>query len=130
MRVIEADTESASPFLATEYAEGLSLSEYVAAHGPVNPQMLHGLATGLAEALEAIHAADVVHRDLKPGNVILTEMGPKVIDFGIAQALDGTAVTRTGMTAARPLAAYATVTPHENTSASRPACPVICSGAR
>lgn len=102
VRVIEADTESANPFLATEYAEGLSLSEYVAVHGPMTSQMLYGLATGLAEALKAIHAAGVVHRDLKPGNVILTEAGPKVIDFGIAQALDGTAVTRTGMTVGSP----------------------------
>ncbi len=60
--------------------------------------MTYGLATGLAEALTAIHAAGVVHRDLKPSNVILGESGPKVIDFGIAQALDSTAVTKTGMT--------------------------------
>jgi hypothetical protein len=59
--------------------------------------MLYGLATGLAEALTVIHAAGVIHRDLKPSNVILTEAGPKVIDFGIAQALDGTSMTKTGM---------------------------------
>ncbi len=102
VRVIEADTESAKPFLATEYAEGPSLSEYVSAYGPLEPQMLLGLATGLAEALAAIHAAGVIHRDLKPGNVLLTPAGPKVIDFGIAHALDATAVTRTGMTVGSP----------------------------
>jgi len=59
--------------------------------------MLHGLAAGLAEALTAIHAAGVVHRDLKPSNVILGPDGPKVIDFGIAQTLDATSVTKTGM---------------------------------
>jgi eukaryotic-like serine/threonine-protein kinase len=64
----------------------------------MDPQMLYGLATGLAEALTAIHAAGIVHRDLKPSNVLLTPGGPKVIDFGIAQMLDATAVTRAGMT--------------------------------
>jgi serine/threonine protein kinase len=98
VRVIEADTTSARPFLVTEYADGPSLSEYIAARGPLDPQMLYGLAAGLAEALTAIHAAGIVHRDLKPSNVLLTAGGPKVIDFGIAQALGATAVTRTGMT--------------------------------
>jgi hypothetical protein len=97
VRVIEADTTSASPFMVTEYAAGPSLSEYVAEHGPVGADMLYGLATGLAEALTAIHAAGVVHRDLKPSNVILGRDGPKVIDFGIAQALDATGLTQTGM---------------------------------
>jgi serine/threonine protein kinase len=98
VRVIEADTDAPKPFLVTEYADGPSLSEYVDAHGPLDPQMLYGLATGLAEALAAIHAAGIVHRDLKPSNVLLTAAGPKVIDFGIAQALDTTSLTRTGIT--------------------------------
>src|SRR6185312_7748613 len=98
VRVIEADTEAPKPFLVTEYADGPSLSEYVDAYGPLDPQMLYGLATGLAEALAAIHAAGIVHRDLKPSNVLLTPAGPKVIDFGIAQALDTASLTRTGIT--------------------------------
>ena len=97
VRVIEADTEAPKPFLVTEYADGPSLSEYVDAHGPLGADMLYGLATGLAEALTAIHAAGIVHRDLKPSNVLLTAGGPKVIDFGIAQALDTTSLTRTGI---------------------------------
>jgi serine/threonine protein kinase len=97
VRVIEADTESAQPFMITEYAEGPSLAEYIDSHGPIGPDVLYGLATGLAEALTVIHAAGIVHRDFKPSNVILTDAGPKVIDFGIAQAMDATSMTRTGM---------------------------------
>src|SRR5580693_3538151 len=97
VRVVEADTNSSQPFMVTEYAAGPSLSEYIDANGPLGADMLYGLATGLAEALTAIHAAGVVHRDLKPSNVILGQSGPKVIDFGIAQTLDATSVTKTGM---------------------------------
>jgi len=97
-RVIEADTTAARPFLVTEYVEGPSLSEYIESRGPMDPRMLYGLATGLAEALTAIHAAGIVHRDLKPSNVLLTAGGPKVIDFGIAQVLEATAVTKAGFT--------------------------------
>jgi serine/threonine protein kinase len=102
VRIIEADTEAASPYLVTEYADGPSLAEYLTAQGSLEPDLLYGLATGLAEALTAIHAAGVIHRDLKPANVLLTQSGPKVIDFGIAQALDSTAVTRTGMVVGTP----------------------------
>lgn len=97
VRVIEADSQSATPFVVTEYAQGPSLSEHIDKHGAVGPDMLYGLATGLAEALTVIHAAGIMHRDLKPSNIILTDSGPKVIDFGIARRQDTTAVTRTGM---------------------------------
>ena len=83
--------------MVTEYAPGPSLSEYIDKHGSVAPGMLFGLATGLAEALTTIHAAGIMHRDLKPSNIILTDAGPKVIDFGIARRQDTTAVTKTGM---------------------------------
>ncbi len=98
VRVIQADTKGPKPFLVTEYADGPSLSEYIDARGPLHAGMLYGLATGLAEALTAIHAAGIVHRDLKPSNILLTAGGPKVIDFGIAQALDTTSLTKTGIT--------------------------------
>jgi len=98
VRVIEADTDGPRPFLVTEFVEGPSLTDYVDSHGALGAEMLYGLATGLAEALAVIHAAGIIHRDLKPSNVILTARGPKVIDFGIAQALDATVLTQTGMT--------------------------------
>jgi eukaryotic-like serine/threonine-protein kinase len=97
VRVIEADSQSAMPFVVTEYAPGPSLSEYMEKHGSVGPEMLFGLATGLAEALTVIHAAGIMHRDLKPSNIILTDAGPKVIDFGIARRQDTVAVTKAGM---------------------------------
>jgi serine/threonine protein kinase len=98
VRVIEADSQSATPFVVTEYAPGPSLSEYMDKQGTVDGEMLFGLATGLAEALTVIHAAGIMHRDLKPSNIILTDAGPKVIDFGIARRQqDTSAVTKAGM---------------------------------
>jgi hypothetical protein len=102
VRVIEADTESDRPFMVTEYAEGPSLADYIDKYGSLNADMLHSLATGLADALTVIHAAGIVHRDLKPSNVILAQDGPKVIDFGIAQTLDGTSFTKTGVMVGSP----------------------------
>jgi hypothetical protein len=96
MQVIEAGTDADAHFLVTEYAAGPSLARYIGTAGPLGAEMLHGLAAGLAEALTVIHAAGVVHRDLKPANVILAADGPKVIDFGIAQALDSVSLTRAG----------------------------------
>ncbi|MFY7069140.1 serine/threonine-protein kinase [Nocardiopsis changdeensis] len=96
VRVLAADTTGARPWLATEYAPGPTLRAHVAARGPLGGDTLLALAAGTAEALHSIHSAGIVHRDLKPDNVVLSPEGPRVLDFGIARALDETALTRTG----------------------------------
>ncbi|MFJ9818423.1 protein kinase [Streptomyces sp. NPDC101151] len=100
--LLAADPEAAAPWLATAYAPGPTLSQHLAQHGPLTGGTLYALATGTAQALAAIHEAGVVHRDVKPQNVILTPAGPRVLDFGIAHAADGTSVTRTGVLTGTP----------------------------
>ena len=95
-RVLAADTDSARQWVATEYVEGPTLERHVLAHGPMSHQALTAMAVGLADGLAGIHDAGLVHRDLKPSNVILSPSGPRVIDFGIARALDATSLTATG----------------------------------
>ncbi|MEN3535011.1 serine/threonine-protein kinase [Microbispora sp. ZYX-F-249] len=88
---LAADLWSDPPYIVTEYVDGPSLQEEVARNGPRTGAALHRLAVGTATALTAIHEAGLVHRDFKPGNVLLGADGPRVIDFGIARALDATA---------------------------------------
>ncbi|GLY88259.1 serine/threonine-protein kinase [Actinoallomurus iriomotensis] len=94
--VIDADPEAEPPWMATAYIAGPSLGDAVDADGPLPPDAVLRLAAGIAEALADIHAAGVLHRDLKPANVLLEATGPKVIDFGVAQAHDGSRMTQTG----------------------------------
>jgi predicted Ser/Thr protein kinase len=95
--VVDADVEGNQPYIVTRYVAGRTLNDVVAADGPLTGAALASLARGLAEALVAVHAAGVVHRDLKPGNIMMVDGQPVVIDFGIAQALDSTRLTMTGM---------------------------------
>ncbi len=100
--VVDADPDAERPWMATEYIAGLSLHQAVQDHGPLPERAVRRLAAGLAEALVAIHAAGLVHRDLKPSNVLLADDGPRVIDFGIARALEHSALTEAGIVFGTP----------------------------
>jgi hypothetical protein len=100
--VISAGPADHPPWLATAYVPGPSLADYVARSGPLPDGATWKLAGGLAEALQAIHAKGLVHRDLKPGNILLATDGPRVIDFGISRALMGTQVTAAQTTMGTP----------------------------
>src|SRR6185503_14258095 len=92
--VVDADVDAPVPWLATAYVAGPSLSEAVRSSGPLTAWSLLALAAGLAKSLTAIHAAGVVHGDLKPSNVLLAPDGPRVIDFGISQAAEAAPLAR------------------------------------
>jgi serine/threonine protein kinase len=96
-RVVDAHTDGEELWLATEYISGPTLREAVAVQGPLAESSVLALAAGLAEALDAIHAAGLVHRDLKPDNVLLAYDGPRVIDFGIARVAGASTLTGTGV---------------------------------
>ncbi|WP_159771453.1 serine/threonine-protein kinase [Streptomyces sp. HM190] len=101
--VLDADPEASVPWVATGYAAGPSLSAAVADGGALPEHTVRVLGAGLAEALSAVHALGLVHRDVKPSNVLLTVDGPLLIDFGIARATDGTAsLTSTGVSIGSP----------------------------
>jgi eukaryotic-like serine/threonine-protein kinase len=94
--VLGADAEADRPWLATELVVGPTLAQRIAADGPVTGPSLHALATGLADALAAVHGAGVLHRDISPANVVLGQDGPVLVDFGIARFAEATTLTMTG----------------------------------
>src|SRR3954454_18088161 len=100
-QILDADVEGDTPYLVSEYIEGPSLRQVVDAEGPRTGGVLQRLAIGTATALAAIHEAGIVHRDFKPTNVLLAADGPRVIDFGIARALDASG-TMTSTTVGTP----------------------------
>ena len=100
--VLDADVSAEPPYIVTRFVDGVPLSRWVAEHGPLSDGDLKILAHGLLEALDSVHAAGVVHRDIKPGNVMLAPGGPVLIDFGIAHATDDTRLTATGLISGTP----------------------------
>jgi serine/threonine protein kinase len=100
--VIDSDIAGDRPYLVTRFVAGPSLDDVVTDEGPLTPEELVRLGRGLVEALEAIHAVGVVHRDLKPGNVLLEDGEPVVIDFGIAHIADDVRLTSSGLVMGTP----------------------------
>jgi len=100
--VVASGLAERPPWLATAFVPGPSLDQVVSEHGPLPEPALWALLAGLTEAMAAIHACGVVHRDLKPANVLLATDGPRVIDFGISRATDGTVLTAAGVVFGTP----------------------------
>src|SRR5690606_24920221 len=100
--VMDADAEAEAPWLASVYVAGPSLRDAIDAAGPLPVPSMRRLIAGLAVALSDVHRAGLIHRDLKPGNVLLTSDGPRVIDFGIARAAEGAEFTSTGTVVGSP----------------------------
>lgn len=94
--VVDADPDADPPWMVTAYIPGLSLEAAVRQNGPLGTEGVRRLGAALAEGLAAVHACGLVHRDLKPGNIILAEDGPRIIDFGIARPANATALTSSG----------------------------------
>jgi serine/threonine protein kinase len=100
--VVGAGPDDSPPWLATTFVSGPPLADLVHRAGPLPEDAVWRLAGGLAEALVAIHAQGLVHRDLKPGNILIAADGPRVIDFGISRVTGGTVVTATRTTMGTP----------------------------
>ncbi|GAB3163820.1 hypothetical protein GCM10027059_18720 [Myceligenerans halotolerans] len=100
--VIDVELDGTDAFIVTELVEGPTLEEEVDERGPLDPRDLYELADQLADALEAVHAAGVVHRDLTPSNVLISAAGPVLIDFGLAHARGDARATRTGFVMGTP----------------------------
>lgn len=101
--VLDADPDAPVPWVATGYVAGPPLSQAVTAHGPLPEYAVRTLGAGLAEALAAVHAEGLIHRDVKPSNVLLALDGPRLIDFGIARATGATvSLTSTGVSVGSP----------------------------
>ncbi|WP_189241928.1 serine/threonine-protein kinase [Planobispora rosea] len=95
--VLDADVTGHRPYIVTRYVPGRPLDEVVKQDGPLDLPALLKVARGVAAALASVHSVGVIHRDLKPGNVLILDGEPVLIDFGIAQAVDATRLTQTGM---------------------------------
>jgi len=91
--VVDADPDADPPWMVTAYIPGPSLSDAVGQNGPLDPVQVRELGAALAEGLTAIHACGLIHRDLKPGNIILGPDGPRIIDFGVARTANASSLT-------------------------------------
>jgi serine/threonine protein kinase len=95
-RVLDADPGAEQPWMASEYVSDPPLSKLVGSGQRLAEIDVRQLVAGVAEALAAVHSTGLVHRDIKPGNILYGDTDPCVIDMGIARSVDGTALTQTG----------------------------------
>jgi hypothetical protein len=102
VELLDADVDADTPYLVTRFVPGTRLDQLVADTGPLSPEALAAAARGIADALTTLHGAGVVHRDLTPGNVLMLDGQPHVIDLGLAIAADVTALTRSGLLLGTP----------------------------
>ncbi|SDC82372.1 Protein kinase domain-containing protein [Sanguibacter gelidistatuariae] len=100
--LLDAEADSSEMFIVTALVDGLTLEEEIAGRGPLDALDLFELADQLRDALDAVHAAGVIHRDLKPGNVLISDAGPVLIDFGIAHGMEDARVTSVGFVMGTP----------------------------
>jgi serine/threonine protein kinase len=122
--VVDADPYANPAWMVTAYIAGPSLQAVVRGSGTLAPAAVSGLGAALAEGLAAIHACGLVHRDLKPANIIMADDGPRIIDFGIAQAAGATSLTEPGIVvgtlgAPSPAATQTVASPAAQTVAPR-----------
>jgi serine/threonine protein kinase len=105
-KIVDSEIDSSPAWIATQRINGPSLSKWIEENGPVNYQQWLNLAYGMLHAIHAIHHAGIIHRDVKPSNILLEQQGeilvPKLIDFGIAVDQDSTSITRTGVLVGTP----------------------------
>ena len=100
--IVGADVDSSPAWIATNFVDGPSLKTLIENEGPLSESKWFEFAHGLMSALEAVHEAVVIHRDVKPSNILMSATGPKLIDFGISFSSDATSLTKTGMVAGTP----------------------------
>lgn len=101
-QVVDVDAEADPPWIVSAYVPGPSLRDAVSEHGPLPPASVLTLGAGIAEGLSAVHACGLVHRDLKPGNVLIAADGPRILDFGIAHLVDASTLTASGAVVGTP----------------------------
>ena len=123
--VVDADPYDNPPWMVTAYIAGPSLQAVVVGGGPLDPVSVSRLGAALTEGLGAIHGSGLVHRDLKPANIIMADDGPRIIDFGIAQAVGATALTTPGTV----IGTYAFMSPEQiRADTATPESDVFCLG--
>ena len=100
--IVGSDTDASTAWIATSFVDGPSLKKLIEKEGPLKEAQWIDLAKGLFQAISAVHKVGIIHRDVKPSNILIAASGPKLIDFGISFSSDSTSLTKTGLVAGTP----------------------------